>query len=66
MKNKPSWGFWLAALLAYTILDMILAILLHGGPKWSQLPGALQGAAAAATVTWAFALWRWHKADAGL
>ena len=63
MKNKPSWGFWLAWLIAYSILDMILEALLHSTLAWSQLPGAIEGALLGATVTWFFALFRWYKAQ---
>jgi len=66
IKNKPSWGLWLIWLIAYTALDMVLAWLLHGVTTWSQLPEAVEGAIFGATVTWLFALYKWHKADSGL
>jgi hypothetical protein len=45
---------------------MVIAYFLHGHLAWSQLPGAVEGALFGATVTWLFALYKWHKADAGL
>jgi hypothetical protein len=30
LKDKPSWGFWLLWLVAYTALDMVFAWLMHG------------------------------------
>jgi prepilin signal peptidase PulO-like enzyme (type II secretory pathway) len=65
MKSKPSWALWFIWLFAYTALDMMFAALLHGGAKWDQVPGALEGALFGATVTWLFALYRWYKADNG-
>jgi hypothetical protein len=66
MKAKPSWGLWLTLLLGYSILDMIVVALLHGGVAWNQLRGAVEGALFAASVTWLLALYKWHKSDAGL
>lgn len=66
LRNKPSWGFWLIWSVAYTALDMVFAWLMHGFVAWQQVPGAVEGALFAATVTWLFALYKWHKADAGI
>ena len=63
MNNKPSWTFWLAWFAAYSILDLILEAVLHGAPRWSQFPGAIEGAILGATVTWFFALFRWYKSQ---
>jgi hypothetical protein len=66
MKSKPSWGLWTIWLVAYTALDMVLEFVLHDHVAWDQVPGAVEGAVFGATVTWLFALWRWHKADCGI
>jgi hypothetical protein len=66
MKDKPSWGLWLIWVVFYTALDMVLARLWHGAFAWDQVQGAVEGALAGATITWLFALYRWHKADCGL
>jgi hypothetical protein len=66
MKNKPSWALWTIWLVAYTAMDMALEYVLHSQLAWNQVPGAVEGAVFGATVTWLFALWRWHKADCGL
>ena len=66
MKNKPSWGFWLAWLLFYIALDLLFERVLHGAFAWAQLPGAFEDSLFGATATWLFALWKWHKADSGL
>ncbi len=63
MKNKPSWGFFLVWLIAYSILDMIVEAVLHGKAAWNQAPGAIEGAFLGATLTWFFALFRWYKAQ---
>jgi hypothetical protein len=63
MKSKPSWQFWLAWFIAYTLLDIILEAILHSPLRWSQLPTAIGGALLGATVTWFFALFRWYKAQ---
>jgi hypothetical protein len=66
MKSKPSWPLWHIWLGAYSALDMVIAYLMDGRVAWSQVPGAVEGAVFGATVTWLFALWRWHKADCGI
>jgi hypothetical protein len=66
MKSKPSWGLWLTWVIGYSGLDMVLAALWHGGFAWDQVRGAVEGALFAGTVTWLFALYKWHKADCGL
>jgi len=63
MKNKPSWAFWLAWFVAYSILDIILEALLHRGLQWNQAPAAIEGAFLGATITWFFALFRWYKSQ---
>ena len=63
MKNKPSWRFWIAWFIAYSVLDTIVAALLHGKPAWNQVPGAIKGAVLGATLTWFFALLLWYKAQ---
>ena len=63
MRSKPSGGLWLIWLTAYSVLDMVLAALLHGSATWGQLPGAIEGALFAATLTWVWALRRWYEAD---
>jgi hypothetical protein len=63
MKNRPSWGFWIAWVIAYSILDMIGEALLHGKLAWNQVPGAIQGAFLGATLTWFFAIFFWYKAQ---
>jgi hypothetical protein len=66
MKDKPSWAFWLLWVVFYTLLDMIIARVWDGGFAWNQVRGAVEGALFGATVTWLFALYKWHKADCGL
>ena len=66
MKPKPAWPFWLMWLAAYTALDLVLAFVLHGSIGLGQVREAVEGALFGATVTWLFALYRWHKADSGL
>lgn len=63
MKNKPSWRFFLAWLIANTLLDILLEALLHGHPAWNQVPGAIEGAILGAALTWFFALFLWYKAQ---
>jgi hypothetical protein len=52
MKSKPSWRFFLTWLAIYTLLDILLAAILHSHFAWADLPGAL---------TSFFALFRWYK-----
>jgi membrane associated rhomboid family serine protease len=59
MRSKPSWGLFLIWLVGYTILDMLLSTLLHGGVAWRELPGAVGGAVLGAALTWLFAYRRW-------
>jgi hypothetical protein len=66
MKTKPSWTFWSLWAVFYTALDLIIAAVWHGGFAWNQVRDAVEGAIFAATVTWLFALYKWHKADCGL
>jgi prepilin signal peptidase PulO-like enzyme (type II secretory pathway) len=66
MKSKPSWPLFIAWSVFYTVLDMILEYVIHGFVAWSQVPEAVEGALFGAAVTWLFALYRWHKSDAGL
>ena len=66
MKDKPSWGLWLIWVVFYSALDMVLARLWNGAFAWDQVKGAVEGALAGGTITWLFALYRWHKADCGL
>jgi hypothetical protein len=66
MKNKPSWAFWLLWVVFYTIIDMIIARVWDGVFAWNQVQGAVEGALFGATVTWLFALYKWHKADCGI
>ncbi|MGA7158232.1 MAG: hypothetical protein WBY53_15395 [Acidobacteriaceae bacterium] len=63
MKNKPSWKFWIAWFVTYSILDIIGEAILHGGPAWNQLPGAIEGAFLGSILTWFFALFFWYKAQ---
>jgi hypothetical protein len=65
MKAKPSWPLWLVCLAFYSLLDEALTALLHGAFKWSQLPGAIEGAIVGATLTWLWALRRWYKSEDG-
>lgn len=65
MRGKPSWPFFLIWLLGYTLLDVLLEFLLHGHLAWSQLPGAIEGAALGATLTWLFAYRRRLKSESG-
>jgi hypothetical protein len=53
MKSKPSWRFFLTWLAIYTLLDILLAAILHSHFAWADLPGAI--------VTSFFALFRWYK-----
>jgi hypothetical protein len=57
MKSKPSWRFFLTWLAIYTLLDILLAAILHSHFAWADLPGAIEGAA----LTSFFALFRWYK-----
>jgi hypothetical protein len=63
MKNKPTWKFWIAWFVIYSVLDFLGEALLNGHPAWSQLPGAIEGALLGATVTWFFGLFFWYKAQ---
>ncbi len=66
MKSKPSWPLFLTLTILYTFLDYLLSYLLHGAFLRSDLRDNLEGALFGAAVTWLFALYRWHKSDAGL
>ena len=66
MKSKPRWPLFLTWLVLYTALDYLLSYVLHGAFLRSDLRDNFEGALFGATVTWLFALYRWHKADAGL
>jgi hypothetical protein len=63
MQNKPSWKFWLAWFIAYSILDLILEAVLHNGFAWNQALPAVEGAVLGAILTWFFALFRWYKSQ---
>jgi len=66
MKSKPSWPLFLLWLAFYTALDFLIAYAMHGAFLRSDINDALEGALAAAAITWGLALYRWHKSDAGL
>jgi hypothetical protein len=61
MKSKPSWRFFLTWLAIYTLLDILLAAILHSHFAWADLPGAIEGAILGAALTSFFALFRWYK-----
>jgi Na+-transporting NADH:ubiquinone oxidoreductase subunit NqrB len=64
MKTKPGWGSWIAWLLAYTILDVLIDVfLLQGSATWSHIAGSILPAIFTATLTWLFAYRKWLKSD---
>jgi len=63
MKTQPGWPLWLAWFVAYTILDMLFAVVLLHSNAWNDVAGSLAGAIIAATLTWLFAYRRWLKSD---
>lgn len=62
-RAKPSWLFWSLWLVAYFILDVAFALIVHRAFTVAQVPAALKDAAIGASITWAIALYRWYKAD---
>ena len=66
MKPKPGWPLFFIWFAFYTALDLVLSSVIHNGFARDQVRGDVEGALAGAAVTWLFALYRWHKADAGL
>jgi hypothetical protein len=63
MKPQPGWPFWITWFVVYSIVDLALARVMHGAFLRSDVNDALEGALAAATMTWLLALYKWHKAD---
>jgi hypothetical protein len=66
MKEKPGWPRWIAWFVIYTVVDFGIARLWHGAFLRSDVNDALEGAMAAATMSWLIALYKWHKADSAL